>query len=171
MTSCGFDRPTDQVYTPGVGVNERSGQVDVLHALIVSDSEGSGTVVASLANNDTDEGDSLTRIAGSGEDSSLSVTLDGPVDIPAGGAVQLLDETEVAAEGKSVESGSFVELTFSFERGENVTVQVPVVARRGDFADVPVPSSEAASAAKRGKAKASEEPTPSEEASSEESSH
>ncbi len=162
MTSCGFDRPTDKVYNPGVGVNERSGQVDVLHALIVSDSDGSGTVVASLANNNPNEGDSLTGITGAGEDSSLSVSLGGPVDIPAGGSAQLLDEP-VSAEGDTVKSGTFVELTFSFERGESVTLEVPVVARRGDFADVPVPGSESASPSK--KAKASEEPTPSEEAS------
>ncbi|HSE10328.1 MAG TPA: hypothetical protein VLB29_16825 [Nocardioidaceae bacterium] len=140
LASCGFNEPTDRVYTPGVGVNERSGTVDVLHALIVSGAEGSGTVVAGLSNNDRQEDDALTRITGAGDDARLSVTLDGPVEIPAGGAVQLVDETEVSVEGETVEPGTFVELTFTFERGENVTVEVPVVARRGDYAEIPVPS-------------------------------
>jgi hypothetical protein len=139
LSSCGFDQPTDRVYTPAVGVNERAGSVDVLNALVVSGSDGSGTLVAGLVNNDREEDDSLTRIAGSGEDSGLSVTLDGPVDIDAGGSVQLLDETEISVEGNAVKPGAFIELTFSFENAENVTVQAPVVARRGDYAEVPVP--------------------------------
>ena len=166
LASCGFDRPTDKVYNPGVGVNDRSGQVNVLHALIVSGEEGSGTVVASLVNSNGTQDDALTRIAGSGEDSSVSVTMNGPVDIPADGAAQLAEEG-IAAEGQSVKPGTFVELTFSFERGENVTLQVPVVANRGDFAEVPLPGSSSPSeeASPSGKKSRSEEASPSEEAS------
>ena len=36
---------TDQVYQPGVGVNERSGTVDVLGAVVVRTSEGEGSHV------------------------------------------------------------------------------------------------------------------------------
>lgn len=139
LSACGFDRPTDRVYNPGVGVNERSGSVDVLHALVVSGEDGSGTVVAGLVNNDLEEDDALTGIQGAGEDRAVSVTLDGDVEIPARGSVQLVDETEVSVEGESVAPGNFVTLTFSFERGANVTLDVPVVDRRGDYADVPVP--------------------------------
>jgi hypothetical protein len=140
MTSCGFNNPTDRVYTPSVGVNDRSGQVDVLHALVVSGADGSGTVVAGLVNNDQEEADTLTRVAGAGEDQTIQVSLDGPVEVPARGSVQLVDETEISVEGEAVTSGAFVELAFTFERGETVTVDVPVVARRGDYAEVPVPS-------------------------------
>lgn len=140
LASCGFNEPTDRVYTPGVGVNERSGTVDVLHALVVSGADGSGTVIAGLSNNDQEEGDALTRISGSGEDSGLTVTLDGPVEIDPGASAQLAYETEISVEGESIKPGNFVELTFDFERGESVTVEVPVVARRGDYAEIPVPS-------------------------------
>jgi len=136
----GFDNPTDVVYNPGVGVNDRSGTVDVLHALVVSGADGSGTVVATLANNDQTEEDALTRLAGAGDDSGASVSLDGPLDIPAGGSAQLFDAGEVFIEGDTIEAGTFVELTFTFEQSETVTLEVPVVARRGDFSDVPVPS-------------------------------
>ena len=59
MSSCGvnFDAQTDQVYNPAVGVNDRSGSVDVLNALIVSKAPGSGTVVATLVNNDEERAD------------------------------------------------------------------------------------------------------------------
>ena len=132
LTSCGFNNPTDQVYTPGVGVNERSGTVDVLHALIVSGEDGSGTFIAGLANNDNAESDALSNLAGEG----ITVTGGGPVDIPAGGFVQLADEGGVPVEGEGVSAGAFVEVTLSFERGESVTVEVPVVDQRGDYEDI-----------------------------------
>ena len=36
LSSCGFEQPTDMVYNPAVGVNDQSGSVDVLNAVIVS---------------------------------------------------------------------------------------------------------------------------------------
>ena len=33
-------------------------------------------------------------------------------------------------------------MTFSFQNAESVTVEVLVVARRGDYAEIPVPSEE-----------------------------
>ena len=140
LSSCGFNEPTDRVYTPAVGVNERAGTIDVLHALVVSGADGSGTVVAGLSNNDVEEGDTLTEIAGSGADAGLSVELGAPIDVPAGQLVQLADEEPVSVEGEGLTAGTFVELTFTFERSETVTVEVPVVARRGEYAEIPVPS-------------------------------
>jgi hypothetical protein len=135
VASCGFDEPTDQVYNPTVGVNDRSGSIDVLHALVVSGSDGSGTFIAGLANNDNEQEDRLTNVAGDGEE-RLTVTGGGPVDIPAGGFVQLADEGGVPMEGERLAPGNFVDVTLSFERGESVTLRVPVLAQRGDYADI-----------------------------------
>lgn len=138
LASCGFDQPTDRVYTPGVGVNERSGSVDVLNALVVSGSDGSGTLVAGLSNNDAAEADTLTQVAGAGEDANLQV--DGrPVEVEGGAIVSLPDDGEFSVQGEAVTTGAFIELTFSFERGGAVTVEVPVVDRRGPYAEIPVP--------------------------------
>jgi hypothetical protein len=46
LASCGFDKATDQVYTPGAGTDDRSGDVDVLSAVIVSAQPGPGTFIA-----------------------------------------------------------------------------------------------------------------------------
>ena len=136
----GFEPPTDQVYIPGVGVNERRGSVDVLNALIVSGSEGSGTVVAGLVNNDQDDADALTSVTGAGDDTAIEVTINGgPLEIPPDGSYQTATQGEVSVEGPRVEVGRFLELRFSFERAESVTVEVPVVAREGEFAHIPVP--------------------------------
>lgn len=146
LASCGFDQPTDRVYTPGVGVNDRDGEVDVLNALIVSGAPGSGSVVATLSNNDVDEADRLTDISGAGENNA-QISLDSPIEVPRGGTVSVSDEAEVSVEGEQINSGAFVEITFTFENAEPVTVEVPVVARRGPYADLPVPSVAPTSAA------------------------
>jgi hypothetical protein len=140
LVSCGFDAPTDQVYTPAVGVNDRSGTVDVLNAMVVSGDDGSGTLVAALVNNDQADDDALTGVGGAGQDQAANVTLPGgQVDVPAGGLVQLADEGNVTVEAERVTPGNFVELQFTFERGETITVKAPVVANEGDYADVQVP--------------------------------
>jgi hypothetical protein len=141
LASCSsnFNAPTDQVYTPGVGVNDRSGAIDVLHALIVSGEDGSGTVIAGLANNDP-TADQLTRVAGAGDDASIQISDGGPVEIPADGFVQLADEGSISATGTQIQPGKFIELTFTFANSESVDIEVPVVANTEEFSDVPLPS-------------------------------
>jgi copper(I)-binding protein len=145
LASCGFDAPTDQVYTPGVGMNARTGSVDVLHAVIVSDTDGTGTVIAALVNNDQDDADRLVEVAGAGDDQAITVESGDGVELDPAGAYQLADEGEITATGGQIRPGHVVALTFTFERGESVTLDVPVVDRSDEFADVPVPS-EAATA-------------------------
>ena len=143
LSSCSvsFDAQTDAVYNAAVGVDDRSGSVDVLNALVVSGTEGSGTVVATFVNNDSQNDDSLKGVAGAGEDSSLQVTPGGSTDIIAGGLLSLAEEGEVEVRGERVVPGNFVEITFSFDRGEPVTVKAPVVtADDPTYADIPVPS-------------------------------
>lgn len=144
LSSCAsvsFDAQTDQVYNPAVGVDNRSGSVDVLNALVVSGSEGSGTVVATLVANDQGRGDTLRGVAGAGSDSSLQVTPGGKTTIPSGGLLNLATDGRIAVRGEKVAPGNFVRLTFSFERGEAVTVLAPVVsADNPDYSSVPLPS-------------------------------
>ena len=144
LSACGsnFNAPTDQVYNPVVGVNDRTGTVDVLHALVVSGEDGSGTVIAGLVNNDTENADTLTGVAGAGDDATIGVEDAGSgAEIPADGFYQLADEGNISVQADQIQSGRFVELTFSFERGQSVTLEVPVVSNsEEDFAEVPVPS-------------------------------
>ena len=87
LSSCGvnFSAQTDQVYTPAEGVNDRSGDVDVLNALVVADTDGTGRFIAGLANN-TDKEETLTGITGVDVDQSLQISLDGgDFKIPAYG--------------------------------------------------------------------------------------
>ena len=97
-----FGAQTDQVYNPAAGVDDRAGSVDVLNALIVSGTDGSGTVIATLVNNDQTHADSLRGVAGAGADSSLQVTPGGTTAIPADGLLNLATDGHVAVRGDRV---------------------------------------------------------------------
>ncbi len=133
--SCGFDAPTDQIYNPAVGVSDQSGEVDVLNVVIVSAEDGSGTLVASFANNDTENDDALSGVTGEGAE----VQVEGDTEIPAAGFLNLSDGS-LQVTGEGVTPGATVGLTFGFDRAEPITLQAPVVEQssEGPYADVPV---------------------------------
>lgn len=133
LSGCGFDAPTDQRYNPTAGVAAQDGDVDALNVLIVSSSPGSGTLVASFANNNQTDDDSITGVTGQG----VQVQLGSDVAVPAG-ELLTLDDGSSSVTGDRVASGNFVRLTFSFQNAESVTLKAPVVARSGAYADVPV---------------------------------
>lgn len=143
LSSCGvsFGAQTDQVYNPSVGVDDRSGQVDVLNALIVSGTDGSGTVVATLVNNDQQTDDTLKGVSGAGKDAGMTVKPGGDTTIPAGGLLNLATKGAVTIRGQRVVPGNFVTITFSFDRAQSVTLDVPVVSHSNpNYAGVKVPS-------------------------------
>jgi hypothetical protein len=143
LSSCGmgFNAQTDQPYNVAVGVDERSSSVDVLNALVVSGSKGSGAVVATLVNNDTENDDALRDVSGAGPDADLTVRVAGKTTIPADGLLNLAQDGRIFVRGRQIAPGTFVKLTFSFDRAEAVTLDVPVVsASNPDYADVQVPA-------------------------------
>lgn len=135
LAACGFNVQTDQVYQPAEGVNDRSGEVDILNALVVSGRDGSGTFAGTLVNNNQTDDDKLTSVAGD----EVTVNLDAPIDVPAAGLVNLADDGDVTVEGTSVKPGGYVTLTFVFSSGQSTKMKVPVVVHGGDYGDVPLP--------------------------------
>jgi len=142
-----FDAQTNQFYTPAEGVNERSGVVDVLNALVVADEAGRGRFIAGLANNSDTVDDALTGVQGSGESAEVTGSLEAPIDVALDGFVQLADEgvEPVVLEGEKIVPGRFIELTISFQEADELTVKLPVVTSEDDFEDVDVPTAEASS--------------------------
>jgi hypothetical protein len=130
MSGCGvnFNAQTDQPYNPAAGVDDRSGSVYVLNALIVSGTNGSGTVVASLVNTDEKQDDTLRGVAGAGADSSAQIKPGGETTIPAGGLLNLATKGQIEITESRVVPGKLVELRFTFDRGQAVTVRAPVVS-------------------------------------------
>ena len=126
LSSCGFDYATDRDYTPGSGANNREGDVDVLSAVVVSAAEGSGTFVASLSNNGSDEEETFTAVAG--QDTTVTATEFEPIAIPAGGLVNLAEPAAGIVLTGDFAAGDVVPITVDFGNGERVSLNVPVVS-------------------------------------------
>jgi len=123
LSSCGFGYATDRVYTPANGANERDAGVDVLNAVIVSGQEGSGTFIASFANNSQSEEASVDEFAGAGDDASLHAP---------GQLVNLADDGGIAVTG-DLAAGDFVTVTMTFGDGQSVEMDVPTVTACGVY--------------------------------------
>ena len=132
LTSCGFNYATDRVYTPADGVNYRDASVDVLGADIVSAQPGSGTFIASFANNDQDDPATVESLRGAGDDADVQVEEFDPIEIPAGGLVNLATEGGIPLHD-DFEAGDFVTLVVTFGDGESVEMEVPTVADCEEF--------------------------------------
>jgi hypothetical protein len=126
LTSCGFDYATEREYTPAGGANSREGVVDLLSAVVVSGTEGSGTFVASLSNNDGVDEQSLTAISG-GDGTTVEAAGFEPVAVPAEGLVNLADPPADIILTGDFAAGDFVPLSFDFGNGERISLNVPVV--------------------------------------------
>lgn len=127
LSSCGFDYATERDYTPASGANNRDGDVDVLSAVVVSAAEGSGTFVASLSNNDATEEQTFSGVSGD-EGASIEAASFDPIEIPAGGLVNLADPAADIVLTGDFKAGDVVPLAIDFGSGERVMLNVPVVA-------------------------------------------
>lgn len=158
LAACSTDMPTDAIYTQAAGVNERTLDVDVLNAMVVSSEQGSGTLVMTLVNNLSDPVDGATSHA----DRLTGVTVDGasvrfsPVSVPAAGIAVIAAKNDAmpqAVGGIKVtgdfEAGEYVDLVLTFENAGEVELEVPVLLNEEgsyvagqDGKPVPLPSQE-----------------------------
>ncbi len=136
LGSCGFNKATDKVYTQAAGTNDRTTEVNVLSAVVVAAQPDSGTLVASLSNTSPKDDFHLTGVAGSGDWSDLTVDpSDLSIDIPARGFVNLVNEDPIVLSG-TLEAGQVAELTLTFDSGDTVTMDVPIVFACNAYADL-----------------------------------
>jgi len=132
LSSCGFNYATDRPYTPGAGTNDQDARVDVLSAVVVSAEDGSGTLITTFSNNNPDDAATVDTIAGADDDTALKVGDFDPIEIPAGGYVNLASDDSPTADAPiTVEgdftTGQFVTLEFTFGDGSSATLDVPTV--------------------------------------------
>jgi hypothetical protein len=146
LSACGtnFDAQTDQVYTPSDGENSYAGSVDVLNAMIISETPGSGRFIAGLVNNDDEEADTLQMVEGLGDSAEVTFSIEGgDTEIPPGGTLQLADDEAamVAASGTPdvLEAGRFVRVSVSFANGDSAELNVPVMAPGDTYDEVELP--------------------------------
>jgi hypothetical protein len=139
LTACGFHYPTDQINNVTAGSNYRDGTVDILNAVIVSKEANAGTFTATFVNNGTD---TVTLQSISGDNTAVGqVDMSQPLSLPANGLVNLASTQGFPLNG-TFALGQFVTLTFQFDDGSTVPLDVPVVLDDGQWAglDVSTPS-------------------------------
>lgn len=137
--AAGFDAQTNQPYQPADGVTVRHGSMYVLDALVVTNGHGHGTVVAALVNQSgaTDSLTTLTMVDAHGH--TVVAKIHGSkVTVPGHSANQLADTGAVRVSDPNLHAGDLVTLNFTFQTAQPVKVQVPVMARSGSYATVPV---------------------------------
>ncbi|GAA4109950.1 hypothetical protein GCM10022215_04790 [Nocardioides fonticola] len=131
LSSCGFHYATDRVYTPAAGINDRSGEVDILGAVVVSSRPGEGTLVASLSNGSATEAISLQGVNPSAEE-DVTVAQFSPIAVGARKNADLAEDA-IAVTG-NYGAGDVLTLSFVFSDGETVTTDVAVVTACDEFA-------------------------------------
>ena len=129
LSSCGFDAATDREVEYAAAPYDRSGIVDVLSVAVVSAEEGSGTVIASLSNNSTEDPHTLTAITGEG----VTAAEFEPIEIGPDELVNLAEPAAGITVTGDFAAGEFVELTFAFDSGESTTLDVPVVSNDSSY--------------------------------------
>ena len=134
VAACGFNYATDREYTPGNGANNKQGDVDVLNAVIVSSEDGSGTFIATLSNNLSDETISLDSVS-FGSNSTVEVAPFDAIEVPAHGFVNLANDQGIKVAGDFA-PGDFIELSLGFDNGETADLDVHVVAADNEYTDL-----------------------------------
>ena len=131
LTGCVKDFATDRVNTISAGVDNRDADVDVLHAVIVSSEAGSGTFVASFANNDFENELSVDALEGV-DQAQITAEEFTAITIAPGALVNLANEGGIPVTG-DFEAGNFVPVSVQFSNGQSVQLNVPVVTNCGDY--------------------------------------
>jgi hypothetical protein len=118
------------------GTSATAGEMDIRNALVVSDSEGNGTVFASFANRGG-QADALTGVI---VDDIEATSGAGDVELPAGGVASVAaDGARVDVSGMDVAPGRIVDVQFIFANAPRVSVQAIVQPNDGIYADVTFP--------------------------------
>jgi hypothetical protein len=152
LAGCGanFNAQTNQPYQPAEGVSTRTGEVDALNTLVVTDGEGNGTIVSRLVNQqDVADGLALvTAVDSTGEAITAApplepITLEAAVSedqsVPSPDqSVQVGTDGALRLTGDNIVAGTFITLTLTFAVAAPITVEVPVVDAGPTYADIPV---------------------------------
>ena len=131
VASCGFNYATDRENTVSNGTSDKSGTVDVLNAVIVSQEDGSGTFIATLSNNSADETIHMTSLSFGG-DSTTQVAAFDPIEVKPHAVVNLADGQGIKISG-DFKAGDFVALTVGFDNGESADMKVHVVVADDEY--------------------------------------
>lgn len=140
LSACGFSNATEEIYQASAGVDYRKGPLDVLSAVVVSEQEGSGTFIATFANNSDEDDTTVEGISAGTQDATgeategSTVEISGftPVKVPAAGFVNLANDPGIVVQGE-FSAGQYVGLKITFDNAEAIEMSVPVVAAKNQY--------------------------------------
>jgi hypothetical protein len=131
VASCGFNYATDRENTISNGTSDKSGTVDVLNAVIVSQDDGSGTFIATLSNNSATETIHMSSLD-FGSNSTTQVAAFDPIEVKPHAVVNLANGQGIKVSG-DFKAGDFVSLTIGFDNGESADMKVHVVVADDEY--------------------------------------
>jgi hypothetical protein len=138
---CGsnFGAQTNRIYQPAEGIIDRDGDVYALNVLAVLDQDRATLIGALL--NQVRRTDALVEVTGNGDGgASFTAELAGSqLELPSRQLVQMGDDAAVSLPADDVTLGDVVDVTLTFRNATPISMSVPVVARSGDYATVPMP--------------------------------
>jgi hypothetical protein len=131
VASCGFNYATDRENTISNGTSDKSGMVDVLNAVIVSQDDGSGTFIATLSNNSATETIHMSSLD-FGSNSTTQVAAFDPIEVKPHAVVNLANGQGIKVSG-DFKAGDFLSLTVGFDNGESADMKVHVVVADDEY--------------------------------------
>jgi hypothetical protein len=131
VASCGFNYATDRENTISNGTSDKSGTVDVLNAVIVSQDDGSGTFIATLSNNSATETIHMSSLD-FGSNSTTQVAAFDPIEVKPHAVVNLANGQGIKVSG-DFKAGDFLSLTVGFDNGESADMKVHVVVADDEY--------------------------------------
>jgi copper(I)-binding protein len=136
--STGFRDQTNQQYQAAAGISDRSHDVYVLNALVVTDGNGNGTMVGTLINQ-SKTADTLQSVSATdAKGKTIATKLTSPVTLKPAQAVKLETGGAVRITSSALKAGYFINVTFSFASAAPVQVSIPVLVNGPDYTAVPV---------------------------------
>lgn len=127
LASCGFDEATNRINQITAGTTVHADQVTLSNVVVVSEEEGSGTLHGLVASRNAEDVITLTSVEGEGVTST-----DGEIELEPYGRGQL-EEAGLRIDGEDVAPGRVLPMTFVFDDGSEVPVDVFVKRDCGQY--------------------------------------
>ena len=127
-SASGRDAATSQVNQIVMGANNRDFDVDVLNAVIVAKTDGSGTFIATLVNNSSQADNSMTALEG---EQGLTSRRSRPSRSRCGAWSTSPTTTRGSSSRVTSRLGQYVPLTVTLGDGTAIPVNTPVVPDSG----------------------------------------
>jgi hypothetical protein len=137
LSACGFDYSTDSIYVSSAGVDDRTGPLDVLSAVVVAAEPDRGTFIASFSNNSPDSPERIQDVRPGSADPSLTISGFKPVTLPPGGLISLAADPSATLTG-TFTPGEYVDIVIEARNAEDIEMSVPVVAATDQYAGLDI---------------------------------